>query len=447
MTKKEYRPSTVFEIKDSSITSISNFSNNAIKDSQESYKLFGTNTPYDAMHRLVSDRVIVGEAFSIDRPHAKSLVYASNASSQFQVGLCSTKGSNKTNVILDTKGMKTWTEEEKLIIQSEYVAMVSVAIAYLESIGCRVITSISNSGLLNDLVGFGVFFSLINDAGAVKLIGKFSDELYSDGVRLSFSYIGGDTKYVEHAIFNLGLEAVLASKSLTLTAALGVDTAGELVLSKPERVGKSTIRLGVDLFYPFMTEYGSLNEYFDEFSESKQPVLILIGPPGTGNSTFVRTMAAYKSQSVLSVSREDAMNSVGFMTNFLKGDWDVLLVEDAEQFIKPRSEGNKLMSDILNTTDGIDGAGNKKIIFTTNLPDKNSIDEALMREGRCFDVLDFPLLSPSEATLIQDKYILDKELHQDLTSKRDWSLAQVLNPPAKRKRKVRQKQTFGFTST
>lgn len=447
MTKKEYRPSTVFEIKDSSITSISNFSNNAIKDSQESYKLFGTNTPYDAMHRLVSDRVIVGEAFSIDRPHAKSLVYASNASSQFQVGLCSTKGSNKTNVILDTKGMKTWTEEEKLIIQSEYVAMVSVAIAYLESIGCRVITSISNSGLLNDLVGFGVFFSLINDAGAVKLIGKFSDELYSDGVRLSFSYIGGDTKYVEHAIFNLGLEAVLASKSLTLTAALGVDTAGELVLSKPERVGKSTIRLGVDLFYPFMTEYGSLNEYFDEFSESKQPVLILIGPPGTGKSTFVRTMAAYKSQSVLSVSREDAMNSVGFMTNFLKGDWDVLLVEDAEQFIKPRSEGNKLMSDILNTTDGIDGAGNKKIIFTTNLPDKNSIDEALMREGRCFDVLDFPLLSPSEATLIQDKYILDKELHQDLTSKRDWSLAQVLNPPAKRKRKVRQKQTFGFTST
>lgn len=416
-----------------------------IKESEESYKILDTNLLSETAYRLIADRVFPNEFYYTDRHQVQSLIYAQNSSCKMYAGLVFTKGGDRTNIIIASKGTDDWTELESLEANSEKKAMVDTVITYLEAIGCRVFSRVVNHSV--EKINYDVFFSLANENGKVKLAGRFGSEIDNGISILQFNYIAGDARFVEMLITDLDLVSSPVSNTLTLTTALGVAVDGKLIMSKTSVLGKSKIRLGDDLFYPFMQDYGSVSEYFDEFLSSKQPVLILIGPPGTGKSTFVRTMATYKKKSVLSVSREDAINSVGFMDNFLKGGWDVLLVEDAEQFIKPRSEGNKLMSDILNTTDGIDGAGSKKIIFTTNLPDKSSIDEALMREGRCFDVLDFPLLSSSEAELIQDKYILDKELHQDLTSKRDWSLAQVLNPPAKRKRKVRQKQTFGFTST
>ena len=51
------------------------------------------------------------------------------------------------------------------------------------------------------------------------------------------------------------------------------------------------------------------------------------------------------------------------------------------------------MYHLLGLSDGLIQSFNKKIIISTNLPNLTNIDEAVIRKGRCFDVLNFrPLL-------------------------------------------------------
>jgi ATP-dependent 26S proteasome regulatory subunit len=47
--------------------------------------------------------------------------------------------------------------------------------------------------------------------------------------------------------------------------------------------------------------------------------------------------------------------------------------------------------------DGVVRAQNRKIIFTTNLPNIGSIDDALLRPGRCFATIQMRQLSGKEA--------------------------------------------------
>jgi ATP-dependent 26S proteasome regulatory subunit len=44
----------------------------------------------------------------------------------------------------------------------------------------------------------------------------------------------------------------------------------------------------------------------------------------------------------------------------------------------------------------------KKLIFSTNLPSTKDIDPALVRKGRCFDILEFTALNRSDAQSVCD---------------------------------------------
>jgi hypothetical protein len=54
------------------------------------------------------------------------------------------------------------------------------------------------------------------------------------------------------------------------------------------------------------------------------------------------------------------------------------------------------MSELLNMTDGATGNSARKVIFTTNLSDPSQMDEALLRAGRCFAVVNFRAMFPDE---------------------------------------------------
>jgi ATP-dependent 26S proteasome regulatory subunit len=72
----------------------------------------------------------------------------------------------------------------------------------------------------------------------------------------------------------------------------------------------------------------------------------------------------------------------------------------------------------------------KKIILSTNLSDINSIDEALLRPGRCFDIIETRHLSDQEAiTLLKILKKTDKLLEKKYT------IAEIFNSSYRRIKK------------
>lgn len=149
-------------------------------------------------------------------------------------------------------------------------------------------------------------------------------------------------------------------------------------------------------FYPWMQE--PIEELARAFSESKANVMLLVGPPGTGKSTFLRTLMF-----LLEKEKNGLADQESLLMDPLFGQWmrsfrreGVLGIEDADNLVRSRESGNHQMSMILNTADGV-VSGNGKIIISTNLPTIDRVDEALLRPGRNFAVLEFTKLTAEQS--------------------------------------------------
>jgi ATP-dependent 26S proteasome regulatory subunit len=114
-----------------------------------------------------------------------------------------------------------------------------------------------------------------------------------------------------------------------------------------------------------------------------------------------------------------------------------MVIEDADNFIISRKEGNTMMHRFLNVGDGLVGVKGKKLIFSTNLPSINDIDPALIRPGRCFDILHFDNYTEKQAKNIS------KKLNIELVKKDNgtYSLAEVFHSEIKTP-KIKNKMGF-----
>ena len=65
------------------------------------------------------------------------------------------------------------------------------------------------------------------------------------------------------------------------------------------------------------------------------------------------------------------------------------------------------MNRFLSVGDGLVTTKGKKIIFSTNLENLDSVDSALIRPGRCFDVLQFGKLKTEQANKLCNKLGLE----------------------------------------
>ena len=88
---------------------------------------------------------------------------------------------------------------------------------------------------------------------------------------------------------------------------------------------------------------------------------------------------------------------------FITGDHDAFVIEDADHILTPRADGNDNVHRFLTVADGVVRALGRKIIFTTNLPNVGDIDEALIRPGRCFGVVRTRNLDRAEARRLLEK--------------------------------------------
>ena len=154
-------------------------------------------------------------------------------------------------------------------------------------------------------------------------------------------------------------------------------------------------------FYPQLGDE-ELTDYYGRFMSSGSNVLVLIGPPGTGKTSFIRGLLHHTGGEAL-VSYDTAiLESDEIFADFMSGDETFMILEDADSFLSSRSKGgNTIMHRFLNLGDGLMSTSGKKIVFSTNLPSVRDIDDALLRPGRCFDVMKFGRLEPDLARAIR----------------------------------------------
>ncbi len=200
-------------------------------------------------------------------------------------------------------------------------------------------------------------------------------------------------------------------------------------------------RLGKQEFYPWLKT--PLDKYIADFYASSQNVLLLIGPPGTGKSTILRSFILADPKRRPFVVSNDllVMNEqfVPWVQN--REDNATIVVEDADRLVTPRENDNAIMSGVLNAADGI-LTTKRKIIISTNLGSLKNVDQALIRDGRCFDIMQFSQLTPTEANRARVAVGLKrKRFEADITS---ISLASALHYKDAEHHHSRQKRSIGF---
>lgn len=176
-----------------------------------------------------------------------------------------------------------------------------------------------------------------------------------------------------------------------------------------------------DSLYPNVPE--GLDSYVDRYLNSSASIMILIGEPGTGKTNFIRNILERIDKKVYLTYNDKVLESDYVFADFVANDYaGSFVIEDADNILEPRSDGNGKMSKFLNVGDGLVKLRGKKIIFSTNLPSVSNIDEAIMRPGRCFDVLEFKRLTQTQAEKVCVEYNLNK-----VTGQNSYTIAEIFN--------------------
>lgn len=180
--------------------------------------------------------------------------------------------------------------------------------------------------------------------------------------------------------------------------------------------------------YPVIKD---IDKFVGDYIQSDEPILILRGKTGSGKTRLIRSILRdmshtkddYESISVSYTMDDNLLMSDGFFVNFLNSRYDVLVLEDLDEYLRSRKEGNNTMSKLLTVSDGIVQTVDKKIIISTNLNTVGEFDEALLRSGRCFANVRFRELSWHEAVKLIHK--LDPDFDIDNIEVGDYSVSDI----------------------
>lgn len=188
-----------------------------------------------------------------------------------------------------------------------------------------------------------------------------------------------------------------------------------------------------DSMYPFITS--GINNYIDDFLKSKSSILVLLGKPGTGKTSFIRYLMSKMGKKAYLTYNHDLFKNDEMFAQFVSSKSSgAFIIEDADVLLKSRESGNELMQKFLQLGEGVIKLNGKKLIFSTNLPSTKDMDEALLRQGRTYDVLEFRPMTFDEA----NDACKDLKL-EPLLENREYKLTEIFN-----RGKIKEQKRVGF---
>jgi hypothetical protein len=138
-------------------------------------------------------------------------------------------------------------------------------------------------------------------------------------------------------------------------------------------------------------------------------LLLLWGPPGTGKTSLLRTLAAAWApwcDTTYVVDPDRLFSQPGYLyetvldnDNDAKNRWMLLVLEDCDELIRPdaKASSGQALSRLLNLTDGLVGQGLRVLVCITTNEELHRLHPAVTRPGRCLAHIEVPALSSAEA--------------------------------------------------
>lgn len=169
-----------------------------------------------------------------------------------------------------------------------------------------------------------------------------------------------------------------------------------------------------------------------QLQEPDGRVLLWHGPPGTGKTSAIRSLArSWRSQARFQVVLDPEpvfSNAASLMQVVLDEDgddestkWRVLVIEDADEIVRADNDRtSQSLSRLLNIGDGIVGQGLKVLILLTTNEPPSRLHPALTRPGRCMSEIFFRRFRREEAA----KAFPDRDIAA--SGNNDLSLAEIL---------------------